>query len=161
MSGGACPNTCPYLYLYNKIIAASGLAPGHWAVHPYTDIENYQNGKTATTRLAAFAAKLLKYGYKTNTFIWLNEVSACDNNSEPQCGSDSSYAHSKVDAINYLVSQLPLTVSATGPQVGRIDYYCFNGGEAQCNNDWALENGPVTTISLNAAGLAYQAWARG
>lgn len=161
VKGGACPNTCPYLFLYNKIIAAAGLAPGHWAIHPYTDIENYQDGTTGTTRLATFAAKLQKYGYTKSTFIWLNEVSACDNNSASECGSDATYVHGKVDAINYLVSQLPLTVSTAGPQVGRIDYYCFNGGEAQCDNDWALENSPATSTSLNAAGLAYQTWAKG
>lgn len=162
--GGACPNNCPYLYLYNNTIAASGLRPGHWAVHPYSDTEAYQNGTSgASTRLASFAAKLQKYHYGTNTFIWLNEISVCDTPGPGTCAKyqpgQTAYVHGKIDAMNYLVNDLPLTVGAGGPQVGRIDYYCFNGGEAKCNDDWALENGPTTTTTLNGAGQTYATWA--
>ena len=162
VSSAACSNECPYVYLYNNSVVASGLRPDKWAVHPYTDTKDYQNGTAdSPTRLSSFAARLQKYGYGTKTYIWLNEVSVCDTPGPGTCASyqtgQTGYVQSKSAAMSYLVNDLPLTVGASGPQVGRIDYYCYNGGEKACNNDWALEDGGTAT--LNAAGQVYASWA--
>jgi hypothetical protein len=166
VQGGACPDNCPYVFLYNNTVTSSGLRPGHWAVHPYSDTEAYQNGTASgSTRLASFAGKLAQYGYGPKTFIWLNEISVCNTPGPGTCAKlqagQTGYVHGKVDAMHYLVGSaagdLTLSVSATGPQIGRIDYYCYNGGEANCNDNWALENSGSTT--LNAAGQVYANWA--
>jgi hypothetical protein len=163
ISGAACPNTCPYVYLYNENLVTSAgqqLAPGHWAVHPYYDTESYQAGTPGDpTRLSQFADKLHKYGYGSGTFIWLNEVSVCDTSGPGTCAK--TIVNGKVAAMNYLVgdgaSDLTMSVDPADPQVGRIDYYCFDGTQSKCNNDWAL----VVDGALSPAGQTYAAWAAG
>lgn len=163
ISGGACPNTCPYLYLYNQNLtdnSGAQLTPGHWAVHPYYDTKSYQAGTPGDpTRLSQFADKLHKYGYGSGTFIWLNEVSVCDTAGPGTCAS--TIVNGKNAAMSYLVgdgaSDLTMSVDPADPQVGRIDYYCFDGSQSKCNNDWAL----VVNGALSPAGQTYATWADG
>jgi len=163
VSGGACPNTCPYTYLYNEnLVDSSGqqLTPGHWAVHPYYDTKDYQAGTPGDpTRLSQFADKLHKYGYGSDTFIWLNEVSVCDTSGPGTCAG--TIVNGKTAAMSYLVgdgaSDLTMSVGPADPQVGRIDYYCFSGAQSKCNDDWAL----VVNGALSPAGQVYADWAKG
>lgn len=156
VKGGACPNGCVYLKLYDEHL--SGMRPGHWAVHPYTDIENYQHGAfpPPPVKLKAFAAKLQQLGYGTGTFIWLNEISVCATADGGTCGH-LSHQNGKLAAMQYLLGSLPLEVGPSGPQVGRIDYYCFLGGEGRCTNNWALVEKGASTC--NPAGQVFAMWA--
>lgn len=168
ITGGACPNGCPYIYLYNQNLKnwtyGNQFRPVAWAMHPYGDIKAYQDGadqdpSTFTTTLNRFASRLQTYGYGTNTSIWLNEVSTCAQAAPSTC-DNGTLARSQNDAMNYLLGSAPtdltMSVPAGGPQVGLIDYYCFQTGNA-CSSDWALiVNGQPT-----AAYQTYAGWANG
>ncbi|MBO0869650.1 MAG: hypothetical protein J2P15_13900 [Micromonosporaceae bacterium] len=161
--GGACPKGCKYLFLYNKNLVTSAgqrLQPTRWAVHPYFDTENFQAGTPKNpTRLSDFANKLHLYGYRKGTFIWLNEVSVCDTPGPATCAK--KIVNGKVAAMRYLVgsagTDLTMSVSPNGPQVGRIDYYCFSGAQRACSPDWAL----VNNGTVSPAGHTYFNWANG
>ena len=165
ISGKACPQKCSYLYLYNKHLVTTGhqFHPAKWAVHPYGDIKAYQDGTSGgRTELAEFASALHGYGYGTETYIWLNEVSTCASQAKSTCSGGPGNIKNWRDqnaAMNYLLYTLPLTVPANGPQVGRIDYYCFNGGRSRCTNDWALVTNSKTNPKPTEAEKIFAAWA--
>lgn len=163
-----CPQGCDYVDLYNLYLynATTGqrFHPAKWAVHPYSDIKGYQDGNQgASTQLATFAAHLQVEGYGPRTYIWLNEISTCaDRTTKSTCASGTApkAGWSGQDAaMRYLLNKLPLTVGANGPQVGRIDYYCFGGGESQCSNDWALVTNSTTNPKRTNAGRTFVTWA--
>lgn len=149
ITGGACPNSCVYAYLYNEYLknttTGEQFHPDKWAVHPYTDITDFQNGAQNPTKLSQFAAKLQSFGYGPSTYIWLNEVSVY---------ADAGYVNDQNAAMGYLINNLPLTVAADGPQVGRIDYYCFKNGN-KCSPDYAL----VVNGTPVPADQTFNAWA--
>jgi hypothetical protein len=167
ITGKACPHKCSYLDLYDGHLVTNGhrFHPAKWAVHPYGDIKAYQDGTSGgRTQLAEFAAQLKGDGYGTKTYIWLNEISTCaSRQAKSTCSSGNSTIkqwRSQNAAMHYLLYTLPLTVAANGPQVGRIDYYCFNGGRSQCTNDWALVINSETNPKPTEAEKTFAAWAR-
>lgn len=151
-----CPNGCRYLVLYAKSLGS--VRPSAWAVHPYTDIQNFQHGgfPPKPVKLVTFANKLRQMGYNTATSIWLNEVSVCATANGGTCGHQS-HQNGKLAAMEYLVGALPLAVGPSGPQVRQIDYYCFRGGDGPCTNNWALVEKGASTC--NPAGQVYAMWA--
>lgn len=76
-----------FLTTYLGPISTAKLRPGTWAIHPYTDVSNFQYylnaGKTpqAAGQLAAASSKVLQlanelhsHGYGRGTSLWINEI---------------------------------------------------------------------------------------
>lgn len=139
-----------YLDFYMGELQKAGVrAPGTWAMHPYPDINRFQNSKPSSpTGLAKFANRLKAYHYGSGSRIWLNEVSVVNYPKRPS---------SQNAAMKYLINKLPTTVPAGDPQVAQIGYYCFSDSEAACSTKWALvRNGTPT-----AAYQTFKTWLNG
>lgn len=77
-----------FLHRYAAVLKKNHLHPRTWAIHPYTDVTNFQYylskkgrsprqaGRMATkhSKVLQFARGLARNGYGSNTLIWLNEI---------------------------------------------------------------------------------------
>lgn len=83
-SSGVAPS---FLSAYLGPITGAGMRPGIWAIHPYTDVTNFQyymyDGDSAQKagQLAAKSSKVLQladelhsHGYGPGTQLWINEI---------------------------------------------------------------------------------------
>ena len=141
--------TSTYLYVYAKHLG--GNRPVVWALHPYTDIENFEAADAvgnpapalSGTLVGRFARDLDTIGYHQHTQIWLNEISAFQYYNMK--GHYTGW-NPKVQAAagRYLLTELPQAAGGAGePTVTRAYYLNFQaaGGPrdtSDANTRWAL-----------------------
>jgi hypothetical protein len=120
-----------YLDTYARHL--SGLRPSVWALHPYSDVREFervlvgQRGPTplAGTLVGRFAKALFDLGYHSHTDIWLNEVSSLFI---PQNGWTREVQRR---AAVYLLDDLTRAGGRTSPGqpvVTRITYFRYADG---------------------------------
>ena len=117
-----------YLNSYNDVI--KGYHPSVWAVHPYGDVASYENGDNTPlpdTTVGRFATGLYQLGYRSDTHIWLDEVSVTT--------SGHSEA-AQTAAARYLVNTLYQAggrTTANQPIVTRLYYLRYAARSADPN----------------------------
>lgn len=146
----------PYWRTYaqhlNNCSGCGGVRPWTWAVHPYTDVSDYEycTGNPGNTyppsgyhsKTVQFANDLASIGYGSRTSIWLNEISVYHSaayNPPSECtkslsrdfsGRRQGFAFQFLDGVNSsatLRGQIP----PGEPQVDRLYYMrAFTGSAA-------------------------------
>lgn len=134
-----------------------GHRPAVWALHPYTDVESFENYRAkhktgypalSKTLVATFASDLNRAGYHAGTQIWLNEISAFQGHNQSGDSKPGWTPAIQADAARYLLNTLPKAAAKPkDPTVTRAYYLNFQSNNAT-NNRWSLilDNGKVQPV---------------